>query len=511
MASRENIKQVIEAWCENAPPFPADRFDGRGIVICAGGTRYFVNAWVLIWTLRKVLDCTLPVQVWHLGRSEMSDGMRLMLEEQGVEVVDAEKVLASYPAKVAGGWPLKPYAIAHSRFREVVYLDADTIPFTDPEVIFGWPEYSDKGALFWPDVLDVRETNPIWELLGLTAEQCVSFESGILAVDKARAWQGLALATLLNENWEWLYDMLYGDKDTFLVAWQYLNLPFSLIKHRPGQGEGTFLQRAPDGSVILEHRTQAKLSLHGPNLPVSEPLVEVACQAALADLRRRWDGNIFHAPERSEAARAKEGQLAGQGVFQCLSRSAEPAEVRLLPGNRALGECGRGEKSWAVVDDGGDLAIQFYIGNRASARLKQEADETWRGHSLFGAPYDVALAPANGPGLHSIGQDTAPEFDAAYLVAQILDSSLIGAGFDERRADELSAACRWLASGNPHFADALAAGIGERRGLMSQRWSTHIEAVAREIADAETQRRSDAKREDIPLPGIDPEHYLSRL
>lgn len=511
MVSRENIKQVIETWRENAVRYPAERFDGRGIVICAGGTRYFVNAWVLIWVLRKVVDCSLPIQVWHLGRSEMSDGMRLMLEEQAVEVIDAEKVLASYPAKVAGGWPLKPYAIAQSRFREVIYLDADTIPFADPAIFFEWPQYTGTGALFWPDVVDIRETNPIWSLLGLTAETRVSFESGIMAIDKTRAWQGLSLATLLNENWEWLYDMLYGDKDTFLVAWRYLGLPYSIIDHTPGQGEGTFLQRSPDGSVILEHRTQAKLSLHGPNRPVSEPLVEVAVQAALGDLRRRWDGNIFQAPDRSDAARTKEREIADQGAFQCLSRSSQPIQVQLLSGNRILGECGRGEKSWAVVDDGGELAIEFYIGNRASVRLKQLEDGTWRGHSLYGAPYDVTLAPIGECGEQLTGSDAGPRFDAASLVDQILDSSLIGAGFDETRADELRAACRWMASGNPHFAQALAKGIAERRGSMSVQWLTLIESVAREVSEAETKRQSDAKREDIPLPRIDPDHYASRL
>ena len=62
----------------------------------------------------------------------MSEAMQLLLEEQGVEVVNAETVLHRYPATIAGAWPLKPYAIAHSRFREVIFLDADTVPLADP-------------------------------------------------------------------------------------------------------------------------------------------------------------------------------------------------------------------------------------------------------------------------------------------------------------------------------------------------------------------------------------------
>ena len=97
---------------------PDGRFNGRGIVICAGGPRYFTCAWVLISLLRRVFFVDLPVQVWHLGQMEMSEEMRLLLEELDIEVIDAESVIARYPARITGGWPLKPYAIAQSRFRE---------------------------------------------------------------------------------------------------------------------------------------------------------------------------------------------------------------------------------------------------------------------------------------------------------------------------------------------------------------------------------------------------------
>src|SRR5262245_28925793 len=82
--------------------YAAGRFDGRGIVICAGGQRYFTCAWVLISILRRVHRTALPIQVWHLGRREMSEEMRILLCEEGIEVVDAEAVVARYPARLAG-------------------------------------------------------------------------------------------------------------------------------------------------------------------------------------------------------------------------------------------------------------------------------------------------------------------------------------------------------------------------------------------------------------------------
>jgi len=61
--------------------YPFDRFEGRGIVTCAGGLRYFTCAFVLISVLRKHFRCSLPIQVWHLGGREITDEMRLLLSE----------------------------------------------------------------------------------------------------------------------------------------------------------------------------------------------------------------------------------------------------------------------------------------------------------------------------------------------------------------------------------------------------------------------------------------------
>ena len=38
-----------------------DRFTGRGIVIAAGGSSMFTNAYVLVHVLRRNLNCTLPI------------------------------------------------------------------------------------------------------------------------------------------------------------------------------------------------------------------------------------------------------------------------------------------------------------------------------------------------------------------------------------------------------------------------------------------------------------------
>jgi hypothetical protein len=222
---QDALRHRLDERLASPRAFPDGRFSGRGIVTCAGGPRYFTCVWVLIWVLRYVHRTSLPIQVWHLGVAEMSAGMRALLEEEGVEVINAETVIGRHPARVCGGWPLKPYAIMHSRFQEVLYLDADTIPFSDPVAVFGWEIYRAAGLLLWPDVLDLKAENPIWEKVGLAPRACISVESGVLAVDKARAWSVLDIAVLLNEHWEELYSLIYGDKDSFLLSCRLLAYP----------------------------------------------------------------------------------------------------------------------------------------------------------------------------------------------------------------------------------------------------------------------------------------------
>jgi Mannosyltransferase putative len=68
--------EMQDAIIKAAMPYPEGRFAGRGIVICAGGTRLFTCAWVCISLLRSTVGCKLPIQVWYLGPEEMDARMR---------------------------------------------------------------------------------------------------------------------------------------------------------------------------------------------------------------------------------------------------------------------------------------------------------------------------------------------------------------------------------------------------------------------------------------------------
>ena len=111
MADWQELKARLQKAAQADPGFPAERCEGRGIVICAGGSRLFTCAWVTIALLRRKLGCALPIEVWHLGPQEMGPPMRGLLEELDVEPVDALEVAKRHPVDRLGGWELKPYAL----------------------------------------------------------------------------------------------------------------------------------------------------------------------------------------------------------------------------------------------------------------------------------------------------------------------------------------------------------------------------------------------------------------
>ena len=53
---------------------------GRGILIAAGGAIPLTNTYVALHMLRHVHNCSLPVQIYYNGTSEMDAGTKSLLE-----------------------------------------------------------------------------------------------------------------------------------------------------------------------------------------------------------------------------------------------------------------------------------------------------------------------------------------------------------------------------------------------------------------------------------------------
>jgi ADP-heptose:LPS heptosyltransferase len=282
---------ACERFIKTIPSYPG-RYDGRGIVVCGGGVRYFPSAWVCVNMLRR-LGCSLPIQLWFLGRKEMDSRMKALVAPLGVECVDAAGMRKKFPARILQGWELKPYALLHSPYREVLLLDADNVPVINPQFLFTTPEFHATGAIFWPDFLrgKGKKAIAIWRSFGLQMPDELEFESGQIVLDKQRCWRALCLSWWINDNSDFFYRHLHGDKETFHLAFRKLKTAYSLVQKPIHPLPGVMCQHDFLGRRLFQHRNTEKWDLFF-NKRIQGFRREKQCLAYISDLRRAWDGRI---------------------------------------------------------------------------------------------------------------------------------------------------------------------------------------------------------------------------
>lgn len=301
-----NVQQAQRRLADRAAArriaYPGQR--GRGIVVVGGG-RYFVSAYVTIRVLRHV-GCRLPIELWHL-RGEVSPRRRRLLAPFGVRCRDADALTARHPFRFLDhwwqGWQLKAYALLHTRFREVLLLDADCYPVRNPEILFDWQDYREHGAVFWPDVYpDVsRYGLDPFAVLGIPFEAGLGTESGQLLIDRRSCWGPLNLAAHYNAQADYVYHLVYGDKDTFPLAWKRLGRSFARPAACLPQAPG-LIHFGPDGLPLFQHRIFDKFQLSGSgfdstpqwtsaNMYYPRLAHESFCFRVLDELRRTYSEN----------------------------------------------------------------------------------------------------------------------------------------------------------------------------------------------------------------------------
>lgn len=212
---------------------------GRGIVLTAGDDQapYLLTT---IYSFRQ-LGCSLPIEVMYLGEQDLGEDYRAELESlPGVTTRDIAQMTNDDGWRLAG-WAAKPFAILLSSFREVIFIDADSLFFKNPETLFEDPDYKRTGALFFRDRLIMPESKKRWlqqvlpkpipkaakESRWWTGDSGHQQESGVVVVDKWRHFVSLMLITRFNgpdrdgnkeRGITGVYDMMYGDKETFWIG-----------------------------------------------------------------------------------------------------------------------------------------------------------------------------------------------------------------------------------------------------------------------------------------------------
>ena len=386
-----NVLARCEQYIAAIPPYPGG-YSGKGIIICGGGAKYFPGAWVCVRMLRQV-GCTLPVQIWYMGDNEMNEAMRDLVAPYDVECVDALQVKGIKSLRNLGGWQLKAHSVLACRFREVLLLDADNMPVVDPTYLFDTLQYQRTGAIFWPDVERFSDIEPIyrpeiWKMLGIKLPVGQpEFESGQIVINKEQNWRPLNLAVWFNEFCEFFYKYVYGDKDTFHLAWRKLQVSFAMPSRPIHWLPSTMCQHDFGGNRIFQHRNRAKWELRR-NRALPGFWFESDCLIYLWELADQWDGRIGavprlvlnnYTPERVNIAVRR--LLAVPWLYD-LGRGGQRL-MTFMPD----GTIDQGSKSletfWDIREEINDLYLYISSAVEITCKMRNSVNGDWMGNFMI--------------------------------------------------------------------------------------------------------------------------------
>ncbi|GAQ91128.1 hypothetical protein KFL_007310050 [Klebsormidium nitens] len=264
---------LMTAWkaaVAQTPEYPSGSFAGQGLVITATKLD-LVNVPVMLTMLRSQ-GFTLPVELWYPGEvtpdvmSSLLVSCNKLVINNVTEYAADEDLRSMVTSQGEHVFQVKPLAILHSAFEEVLFLDADNIPISDPAALFRSAQYLTTGALFWPDFWRTATGNPIWSILGVPAGG-QELESGQILVNKRRAWGALNLAFFLAKDPPF-QKLVNGDKEAFRLAFRATGTPFATVA-TPVAAAGaetdsggfcghTMVQHDPDGAPLFLHHNSLK-------------------------------------------------------------------------------------------------------------------------------------------------------------------------------------------------------------------------------------------------------------
>jgi hypothetical protein len=389
-----NASQEAEKFLRSIPPYPSS-YRGRGIVICAGGIRLFANAWVCIRMLRHV-GCQLPIELWYLGSHELDEGRRKMVAPFGATCVDASEIRKRFPARILNGWELKPYAILYSAFEEVLLLDSDNVAVRNPTFLFESLQYSETGAIFWPDFGRLAENREIWSICGVPYRDEPEFETGQIVVNKKRCWAALNLTKHYNDYSDFYYHYIHGDKESFHLAFRKLNAPYSMPAHPIEPLRGTMCQHDFDGDRLFQHRNLDKWDLFNKNQPIEGFWMEAECMKYLEELRVYWTAVVMPSfrfgLDRCSADVTKMARVLTNVAYLYVRVGSDCRTMKFLP-DGTIGEGrARCEMFWNLEENCGTMNLMISSGEFVTCCLRLSGT-IWEGKWLVFEQMPVQLIP----------------------------------------------------------------------------------------------------------------------
>ncbi|KAF0698617.1 Aste57867_10774 [Aphanomyces stellatus] len=296
-----SIHAAAAASSDDSPPLALAHDNSRGIVLSIYDTM-LPSVYAIVHLLRRRHGCILPIELFYLA-DETNTSSPILTSLRADFDVELREITSPQER-----FETKTYAVFHSRFDQVLFLDCDNFPTRDPTYLFDSPAYLETGAVFWPDywthatsIFDMNRQSLLWQLVDMAPFGRFEQESAQLLIDRRRAARALPQLRFYNRHLSSTSPLgalkfLYGDKDMWRLAWHNTSTPFMMVETPPAIG-GTYdgwlfcglamLQHDPDmpGHIAFVHSNAVKLTGDLDQTPV---LTHVQTYAVAADPTLDW-------------------------------------------------------------------------------------------------------------------------------------------------------------------------------------------------------------------------------
>jgi len=196
-------------------------------------------------------------------------------------------------------------------------------------------------------------------------------------IDKQRCWWALNLTDWYNRHSDFFYNHVYGDKDTFRLAWHKVGQVYAMPTRDPDFIPFAMCQYDFADELLFQHRIHDKWSLLG-NRRVAEFRHEEICLRFLAELREKWSpvGHLLHKLTSDERCRMS---LIGRHNYRFVHVGLGGRAMQLADTGCIQAGASPTEAFWSYHDEA--LTVMD-AGGKPTARLSEQNDGSWFGRTL---------------------------------------------------------------------------------------------------------------------------------
>lgn len=249
---------LIESKRDTFPHFGRGAGDG---IVYVGGGKYWPMIVAGIRVLRDT-GCKLPVEIWYRGKCEEVwpediTGLDVCLcdVDAMASVFQDSRVPTGLVCK--GGWEAKLYAIYHTNFDRILFLDADAYCINDPTPLFGLLDQS--AFVYWKDLPSQANSIKWGSVYPEGASVSVpQVQGGQILIDRIKAQKLISTCNFMCQRSDYFFKRMYGDQDTWRVGLAMGLADFSCIGPAKWVAAIAF-DCAYNGTRYILHRCKGKL------------------------------------------------------------------------------------------------------------------------------------------------------------------------------------------------------------------------------------------------------------